>query len=592
MSFTKNIFFLALLLSITLVACNSKSKTEKKSPPNILLILTDDQGWGDLNFHGNDSISTPHIDALAKRSIQFDRFFVSPVCAPTRASLLTGRYHLRTGTSWVTHRKEVMRSDEITIGEIFKSAGYATGLFGKWHNGEQYPHYPNGQGFDEFFGFAAGHWNNYFNTTLSHNGEPVKTEGYITDVLTDRAIQFMKKNSAEENQKPFFCYVPYNAPHGPFQVPDKYFDKYKKMGLTDKNACVYGMVENIDDNVNRLLQTLEQQNILENTIVIFLTDNGPNGHRFNGGMRGIKAKVHEGGVRVPCFISWKGHLAENQIIKQNAAHIDLLPTLAELCNIKLTKTNQLDGRSLVPLLKDKNAVWEKRNIYNIHTEGEMRMRPAAVRTNEYRMVINHDGIPHLFDMQNDAEEKNDLAIQLPKVVDSLQSDLEKWFREVTQKGLEPVLTEVGYKESPITIFPAPEAKLTGHVQFKGGRGWANDYIIDWKNKGDQASWRFDLMEEGSVEVFIKYNCSKEFLPAKFKVTVGEKSKKFSIEEEADFGFVPSPDRLKRGEVYEKEWAKMSVGKFELEKGKQELMIQLLEEKSGGWLEVKEIDIEK
>ena len=201
------------MFSIIIMACHSKDENKNQTSPNVLLIMTDDQGWGDLSFHGNDSISTPHIDALAKRSIQFERFFVSPVCAPTRASLLTGRYHLRTGTSWVTHRKEVMRADELTIAEIFKSAGYATGLFGKWHNGEQYPHNPIGQGFDEFFGFAAGHWNNYFNTTLTDNQKEVKTDGFIIDVLTDKAIQFIEKNSSKENQKPFLCYLPVSYTH-------------------------------------------------------------------------------------------------------------------------------------------------------------------------------------------------------------------------------------------------------------------------------------------------------------------------------------------------------------------------------------------
>ena len=491
--------------------------------------MTDDQGWGDLSFHGNDSISTPHLDALAKQSIQFDRFFVSPVCAPTRASLLTGRYHLRTGTSWVTHRKEIMREDELTIAEIFKSAGYATGLFGKWHNDAQFPHNPTGQGFDEFYGFTAGHWNNYFNTSLTDNGKEVRPEGYIIDVLTDKAIQFMEKNSSQKNQKPFLCYVPYNTPHSPFQVPDKYFDKYKKMGLTDKNASVHGMVENIDNNVNRLLQTLEQQKILENTIVISLTDNGPNGKRFNGGMRGTKGSVHEGGVRVPCFMSWKNHLPENQIIKQNAAHIDLLPTLAELCKIEIPKNHHFDGKSLVPLLTNKNTEWEKRNIYTIHTEGELRIRPAAVRTNNYRMVVDRDGNPHLFDMKNDASEKNDLVTQMPKVVDSLKNDLENWFKDVTQKGIKPSITQVGHNESPTTHLPAPEAKINGDVLFKGDRGWANDYIIDWKSKGDQANWEIEVVEDSRFEIFINYNCSKEFLPANLNVKIGDQTNDFNIE---------------------------------------------------------------
>ncbi|HLL95021.1 MAG TPA: sulfatase-like hydrolase/transferase, partial [Spirosoma sp.] len=215
--------------------------------PNVLFILTDDQGWGDLGLHGNPHVETPHLDQLARDGAQFERFFVSPLCAPTRASLLTGRYHLRTGTVSVTGGWERMNADEQTLAEIFKQNGYATGCFGKWHNGEHYPEDPIGQGFDEFLGFCAGHWNNYFDTELQHNDEMVPTRGFITDVLTDAAIGFIENNK----EKPFFCYLPYNAPHSPFQVPDRYFDKCKARGLDDQNACVYGMVENLDDNIGR-----------------------------------------------------------------------------------------------------------------------------------------------------------------------------------------------------------------------------------------------------------------------------------------------------------------------------------------------------
>ena len=203
-------------------------------PPNIVLVLTDDQGFGDIRSHGNDLINTPVHDRLALEGAQFDRFYVSPVCAPTRASLLTGRYHLRTGVHGVTRGHEIMRDEEVTIAELLKQNGYATGAFGKWHNGSQYPHHPNGQGFDEFLGFCAGHWNNYFDTTLDHNGQMVPSKGFMIDVVTDAAIEFIEKNKT----KPFFCYLPYNTPHTPWQVPDKYFQKYMAMGIEDpKVAC-------------------------------------------------------------------------------------------------------------------------------------------------------------------------------------------------------------------------------------------------------------------------------------------------------------------------------------------------------------------
>jgi arylsulfatase A len=284
----------------------------------VLLVLTDDQGWGDVRSHGNDRIDTPVMDRIAAEGARFSRFFVSPLCAPTRAALLTGRDHLRTGATWVTHRREVLRAEEVTIAEVFSAAGYATGCFGKWHNGAQFPVNPAGQGFQEFFGFLGGGCHNYFDALLKHDEKTIQTKGYITDVLTDAAIRFIEKHQ----DRPFFCYVPYNACHSPFQVPDRYFDKYKNRGFNDKDAAVYGMVENIDDNLGRLLDKLDELDLDERTIVVFLTDNGPNGARFNDGMRGTKGSVHEGGVRVPCFIRWKAHITPRTKVEKIAAHID------------------------------------------------------------------------------------------------------------------------------------------------------------------------------------------------------------------------------------------------------------------------------
>jgi len=268
----------------------------------------------------------------------------------------------------------------------------------------------------------------------------------------------------------------------------------------------------------------------------------------------------------------------------------LLPTLVDLCKIELSEDHHFDGKSLVPLLTNENSTWEKRNIYTIHTEGEMRIRPAAVRTDNYRMVIDYDGNALLFDMKKDASEKNDLAKQKPKIVDSLKNDLEKWFKDVTQKGIKPSLTQVGHNNSLTTQLPAPEAKINGHVLFKGDRGWANDYIINWNKKNDQASWEIDVIKNGEFEFFIKYNCSKEFLPANFKIKIGENEKVFKIEKAFNNEFFSSPDRVKRGEVYEKEWGKISVGKFDLKKGKQEVRLQLQNEQTEGWMEIKGVEI--
>src|SRR4030095_1574895 len=354
----KHVVVIGLVLCIQLCAVPFAGSTQGglQSRPTLVLIVADDMGWGDVRSHGNDRLDTPVLDKLAADGARFNRFFVSPVCAPTRASLLTGRYHPRTGVAWVTRGLETMRSEELTLAEALRDAGYATGCFGKWHNGAHYPHSPGGQVFDEFLGFCAGHWNNYFHTTLEHNGRPFKTNGYITDVLTDAAIAFIDK----QRGRPFFCYIPYNAPHGPFQVPERYFSKYKRRGLDAKTAAIYGMVENIDDNVGRILKQLEAARLTDRTIVPFLTDNGPNGERYNGGMKGIKGSVHEGGVRVPLFIRWPGRIRPGTTVENIAAHIDLFPTLLELCGLSEPRTLSLDGISLVPLLEGKSDGWPER----------------------------------------------------------------------------------------------------------------------------------------------------------------------------------------------------------------------------------------
>jgi arylsulfatase A-like enzyme len=267
--------------------------------PNVLVILADDQGWGDLSVSGNTQLSTPHIDSLASAGARFDRFYVCPVCSPTRAEFLTGRYHPRSGVYSTSEGGERMNLDEHTIAEAFAAAGYATGAFGKWHNGMQYPYYPNGRGFQEFYGFCSGHWGHYFSPLLEHNGQLVHGDGFVTDDFTNKAMAFIDK--AKQEQKPFFAYLPYNTPHSPMQVPDQWWDKFKDKDIQlgknvqkndlDHARCALAMCENIDWNVGRLLAHLDSLGIAENTIVLYFSDNGPNAARWNGGMKGIKGST-------------------------------------------------------------------------------------------------------------------------------------------------------------------------------------------------------------------------------------------------------------------------------------------------------------
>lgn len=560
--------FLGLFLGFVFSACSSP-----EIPPNVIIILTDDQGWGDIASHGNPDIDTPHLDELAEAGARFDRFFVSPVCAPTRASLLTGRDHLRTGTQWVTYGLENMNSDEVTFGEVFKEAGYETGLFGKWHNGSHYPMDPNGQGFDTFFGFKQGHWNNYFDTELEYNGKPVQTKGFITDVLTDSALAFIDRNKEE----PFLAYIPYNAPHSPFQVPDQYFEKYKAQGLDDKNASVYGMVENIDDNVGRIVAKLNELGISENTIVIFLTDNGPNGgDRYNGNMKGWKAKVDEGGVRVPLFIKWPAKITPGTEIEELTAHIDFLPSLVDLAGITSTNTKPWDGRSFAPLIFEEATVWEDRFFFTHQSRWDsLEMYPASVRNNRYRAVRYGDNW-ELYDMQQDPGQRVDISDQEPVLTAQFADEYNAWFTEVTKNLQESRPIPVGFDASKEVYLPAVESSFSGEIRFDGISGWSNDWLENWVNTSDQVWWNLEVVEAGEYEVIVEYTLAQENVGVQIAATASGETIQTTINDAFDPEFIPSPDRVERGEVYEKEWALKSVGNITLQKGVQKITVHSIE----------------
>jgi len=567
-------------------ACRQDNNNQ--THPNVILILTDDQGWGDLGIHGNQILSTPVLDRLAGERVRFDRFYVCPLCAPTRASLLTGRYHLRTGTSSVTHRKEVMRSEEYTLAESFRDHGYTTACIGKWHNGEQYPNDPLGQGFDEFFGFKAGHWNNYFKTQLVHNNEYVETDGYITDILTDHAIQFIESNV----DHPFFCYLAYNAPHGPFQVPDKYFDKYKSLGLDNRDAAIYGMCENIDDNIGRLLSTLDSLQITDNTIVLFLTDNGPNGTRYNGGMKGIKGDVHEGGTRVPLFIRYPGKLPSGEIIPQISAHIDLFPTLHELCGISWPDTLRLDGISLMPFInKDSARFSSERMIFTHHTNNISQKFPGSVRTQQYRMVIDSNQDTLLYDMVTDPGQTTDIAHDHAGLTEELIKAYEGSFNDVVQLGIEPPPVPVGYEQCPLTRLLAPEAKLSGNLHFKGVAGWANDWIIGFASSEDSCYWEMDVIIPGDYRISAELAISEHNIPQKILISNNFSSVINEINKEYLAPVIKSPDRVERIEVFERIWQKVDMGFLKLQEGKQLISIRLPEIRGACDLELKAIYLE-
>ncbi len=549
--------------------------------PNILLIMTDDQGYGDLASHGNPLIQTPVQDRLAAESVEFTRFYVSPLCAPTRASLLTGRYNIRTGTHGVTAGKETMWAEETILAEVLQSAGYRTGIFGKWHLGEHYPYVPHAQGFDEFVGFRTGHWIEYFDTQLERNGKTFRSEGYMADTLTDEALRFMEANQ----DRSFFLYVPYNPPHSPFQVPDEYFDLYEGKGLDPRTQSAYAMVTNLDDNIGRILARLEELELSDDTIVVFLSDNGPNGTRFNGGLRGTKGSVYEGGTRVPFFIRWPRGFQGGRKISTIAAHIDLYPTLLELVGVPNPGALPLDGLSLVPLLEGDGQDWPDRKLYTHreHARDPWPLYPGAVRTERFNLVNGTE----LYEITVDPGEQNDVASRYPEVADELRAAYEQWYEAASrERGYKRLPIPVGYEEeNPVTL-TAPQAYLEGSVEFAPGPGWAHDWIKGWTDPASRVHWKIRVVRAGTYAVSLHYLCRPEDVGARIRVTVGGKQLEATVTEPTSMEPYPHPDRVPRREAPEMDWGTLPFGEVELAEGEMELSVEALTRPGKAALELK------
>jgi len=434
-------------------------RAEKTKQPNVILILTDDAGIGDFGFNGNSLIKTPNLDQLAAQSTRFTNFFVSPVCAPTRASLMTGKFSQTTGVYDTYNGGAVMATDEITLAEILRDNGYQTGIFGKWHLGDNYPYRPVDQGFSESFVFKGGgigqpgdHDNyfkfdsTYYNPTMYLNEKKVSTKGYCSDVYTDEALRFIRS----EKDKPFFVYLAFNAPHTPLQVPEKYESMYKNLNQDDFSKIpgspqnmtakdldaarkVYGMMTNVDDNIGRLMKELKDQDLMDNTIVIFLSDNGPQQNRYKMGLRALKGSVYQGGIKSPCLIHFPGILPENKEIATTAAHIDLLPTILDLCQIRIPENSQIDGRSLIPLLEGSEEEFKSRTLFFEWGRGfPIPYRNFSAMKGGYKLVGNTDqqsGLEgfELFDLTASPDESKNILDENREKAQSIKAELEKWY---------------------------------------------------------------------------------------------------------------------------------------------------------------------
>ncbi|MBK9168698.1 MAG: arylsulfatase [Bryobacterales bacterium] len=472
--------------------------------PNVVLIMSDDQGYGDLSLHGNPHLRTPHTDRLARDGAQLTQFHVSPVCAPTRASLLTGRYNYRTGVVDTYLGRAMMHTEEVTLAEILRDAGYRTGIFGKWHLGDNYPLRAMDQGFTESLlhnGGGIGQpsdppGNLYFDPFLQHNGRAVQRKGYCTDIFFDAAMEWI----ADQGNQPFFAYIATNAPHTPLQVDERYVAPFREQGLDETTARVYGMVVNLDENIGRLTQRLDELGRDRDTIVIFLTDNGPQQDRFNAGMRGRKGSVYQGGIRVPCFVRWPGVIEAGRTIGEIAAHIDMVPTLLEACGVVLPSGLRIDGTSLWPALTGKGPAPAGRTlVFQWHRGDEPEsFRASAVRTQRYKLV---DGSA-LYDLEVDPAESRDLSGQQPELVATLRTRYEEWFRDVSStRGYAPPRIHIGTPhENPVTLT---------RQDWRGPRaGW---------DRASLGHWEVYVASPGPYRVRLRFEKTEKPAPVRFRL---------------------------------------------------------------------------
>jgi arylsulfatase len=458
---------LATAAVVSMASGNSGICGEKRSVPNIVFILTDDQGYGDLSCNGNPVLKTPNIDRLHAEGVRLNDFHVSPTCAPTRSALITGRHEFRNGVTHTIFERERLTLSATTLPQVLRSAGYTTGIFGKWHLGDEDEYQPDRRGFDEVFVHGAGGigqtypgscgdapGNTYFSPVIKHNGKFEKTDGYCTDVFFAQAIRWME---SVKGKKPFYAYIATNVPHTPLQVRPE--DQARYAGKVPENvAKFFGMLANVDDNVGRLLGKLAEWGIDRDTLVVYMNDNGGTaGCRFyNAGMRGSKGTAWLGGTRATSAWRWPGTLRPATVDKLTA-HIDFFPTLAELAGATLSAEvrAQVEGRSLLPLLFDPNAAWPDRTLFTHLGRWPQGSPPAtgkyavcSVRKSQWHLVSPGKGEKRweLYDVKADPGENTNVAGQHPEVVEQLSAAFENWWDSVQPQLVNE--TAVGPKVNP------------------------------------------------------------------------------------------------------------------------------------------------
>ncbi len=529
--------------------------------PNVVLILTDDQGYGDLGITGNTVLKTPNIDRLAGEGVMFRNFYMAPICAPSRASLLTGRYHQRTGVPYADGPTDVLRLREVTIARALKGAGYKTALIGKWHLGRFAVNGPLAHGFDLFFGFRDGMITFYNDAILEQNGKPVRTNGYVTDVLTDAALRFVEENRT----KPFFLFLSYNAPHLPMKVPIRYEEPYNKPGISAHLAKLYGMITHLDMSIGRVLTRLKELEIEDNTIVIFLSDNGAQKgtvgfvksaesdrldelwrgvDRFNAGLRGQKGTVYEGGVRVPFIARWPNRFPKAKVVDSLAAHIDLLPTILELADVPVPEGLQLDGKSIAHILRSGEGarVHEKLFLWcdpaaDYHTSRMTYPKNNyAVRSGPWKLVKGTE----LYNLDEDPFESRNVIDQRQEIARELKMAFDIWSEDVIpREDLQPLPIPIDGEDTPSygsNIFRGGTLVTLRWAQLHGDGGIRfaynkniRDRLTDWTSPTDYISWPVDVLREGLYEVVLQYGCARSDAGSRIRISAGDSTLEAVVE---------------------------------------------------------------
>jgi len=500
----RKILFLSTLLSLlSTFALGAASKVEK---PNIVFIITDDQGMGDLACTGNPYISTPNIDKFYDDAVRLTNYHVSTTCAPTRSSLMSGRHCNRVNVYHTIAGRSLLFEDEVILPQVLAQNGYTNAMYGKWHLGDNYPFRPEDRGFHEVIRHGGGgigqgpdYWmNDYFDNTFWHNGVEEKYEGYCTDVFFSEAMDFIEENK----DHPFFCYLALNAPHAPYNLPEEYYDMYQGRKFKDLDPRLrrfYGMITNIDDNFKLMEKKLDELGLTDNTILIFTTDNGTSAGRstYNAGLTGGKGSQYDGGHRVPFFIRWpNGELTGGKDIDELVAHYDVLPTFADLLDLDFTPVKPLDGKSMKPLLTEENPQWDNRILY-MDTQREQNLikyKKYTVMDKDWRLV---DG-DKLYNITNDRAQKNNIIDENPEVAARLAEGYERWWQSFLNDKVDEryAYIKVGSpKENP--------SKLCAHDMIVGrySPAWHQNGAIE--GAASAGAWKIEFVENGEYTITLR-----------------------------------------------------------------------------------------